>query len=177
MGVRGGGGAAGIAATVGIATGTETSNVSPGLRLAGMTTFMSWPLMLYWTVSPGDLRGRPSSRRESVTRRFHRDRVSSMAWRLTEVSKMISTQRVRRRRDLDDHHLYLVLFISLLSERWRFQRRDPSSKNTLGVLVTDPGQLVQRVAAKTRVENSRASGVRPLESSSGCSPGAYAGLR
>ena len=21
-----------------------------------MTTFMSWPLMLYWTVSPGDLR-------------------------------------------------------------------------------------------------------------------------
>ena len=40
MGVRGGGGAAGIAATVGIATGTETSNVSPGLRLAGITTFI-----------------------------------------------------------------------------------------------------------------------------------------
>ena len=53
--MRGGGGAAGIAATVGMATGTETSKVSPGLRLGGMTTFMSWPLMLYWTVSPGDL--------------------------------------------------------------------------------------------------------------------------
>ena len=57
MGVRGGGGAAGIAATVGMATGTETSNVSPAFRFCGMTTFMSWPLMLYWTVSPGDLRG------------------------------------------------------------------------------------------------------------------------
>ena len=74
MGVRGGGGAAGIAATVGMATGTETSKVSPGLRFAGITTFIlragsgstrvcllgrggahSWPLMLYWTVSPGDL--------------------------------------------------------------------------------------------------------------------------
>jgi hypothetical protein len=39
-----------------MATGTETSKVSPALRLGGMTTFMSWPLMLYWTVSPGDLR-------------------------------------------------------------------------------------------------------------------------
>ena len=86
---------------------------------------------------------------------------------------MISTPRVRRRRDLDDHHLLLVLFFSLLSERWRFQRRDPSSKNTLGNLVTDPGRLVQRVAAKTRVENSRASGVRPLASSSGCFTQAY----
>ena len=40
MGVRGGGGAAGIAATVGMATGTETSKVSPGLRFAGITTFI-----------------------------------------------------------------------------------------------------------------------------------------
>ena len=39
-----------------MATGTETSKVSPALRFGGMTTFMSWPLMLYWTVSPGDLR-------------------------------------------------------------------------------------------------------------------------
>ena len=53
--MRGGGGAAGIAATVGMATGTETSNVSPALRFGGITTFISWPLMLYWTVSPGDL--------------------------------------------------------------------------------------------------------------------------
>ena len=98
MGVRGGGGAAGIAATcgslsrrrsqthwyiptrtatVGMATGTDTSNVSPALRFSGITTFIlrgappgldarlpfrvrrggahNWPLMLYWTVSPGDL--------------------------------------------------------------------------------------------------------------------------
>ena len=40
MGVRGGGGAAGIAATVGMATGTETSKVSPALRFGGITTFI-----------------------------------------------------------------------------------------------------------------------------------------
>ena len=40
MGVRGGGGAAGMAATVGMATGTETSKVSPGLRFSGITTFI-----------------------------------------------------------------------------------------------------------------------------------------
>ena len=171
--MRGGGGAAGIAATVGIATGTETSNVSPGLRLAGMTTFMSWPLMLYWTVSPGDLRGPPSTRVRHAP--FSpRPRPLDGVEVDGGLENDFHTARTPSAGPGRPPSL-LVLFFSLLSERWRFQRRDPSSKNTLGVLVTDPGQLVQRVAAKTRVENSRASGVRPLESSSGCSPGACAG--
>ena len=38
--MRGGGGAAGMAATVGMATGTDTSKVSPALRFAGITTFI-----------------------------------------------------------------------------------------------------------------------------------------
>ena len=75
-------------------------------------------------------------------------------------------------------HLYWFYF-SLCVRVQRvvaFQLRNPSSKNPLGVLETRTRGVSQRVAAKTRVENSRASGVRPLESSSGCSPGACAGL-
>ena len=85
---------------------------------------MSWPLMLYWTVSPGDLRPRLLDGVEvdgGLGNDFYTARTPSAG--------------PGRPPSL------LVLFFSLLSERWRFQRRDPSSKNTLGVLVTDPGRV------------------------------------
>ena len=96
---------------------------------------MSWPLMLYWTVSPGDLRPRLLDGVEvdgGLGNDFYTARTPSAG--------------PGRPPSL------LVLFFSprpAFGGGGGFQEQNPSSKNALRLLESDPGRGVQRVAAKT----------------------------